>query len=103
MFISSRSARCSDRIGVGGEFRPDQANRQHALQHVAYCRAGVADPGRRSEGDRLDDADHIGRNARVIGRNAAWSSAMLPGNITDMTSSGRAIIAAWLAAGARVR
>src|SRR5216684_2749727 len=52
---------------------------------------------------RLDDADHIRRNARLIGRNAAWSSAMPPGNITEMTSSERAAIAAWLAAGAPAR
>jgi uncharacterized membrane protein len=52
---------------------------------------------------RLDDADHIRRNARLIGRNAAWSSAMPPGNITEMTSSERATIAAWLAAGAPAR
>ena len=52
---------------------------------------------------RLDEADHIRRNARLIGRNAAWSSAMPPGNITEMTSSERATIAAWLAAGAPAR
>jgi uncharacterized membrane protein len=52
---------------------------------------------------RLDDADHIRRNARLIGRNAAWSSAMPPGNITEMTSAERAAIAAWLAAGAPAR
>src|SRR5712664_3170728 len=52
---------------------------------------------------RLDDADHIRRNARLIGRNAAWSSAMPPGNITEMTHSERAVIAAWLSAGAPAR
>jgi uncharacterized membrane protein len=52
---------------------------------------------------RLDDADHIRRNARLIGRNAAWSSAMPPGNITEMTGAERAAIAAWLAAGAPAR
>src|SRR5712672_2687900 len=52
---------------------------------------------------RLDDADQIRRNARLIGRNAAWSSAMPPGNITEMTGSERAVIAAWLAAGAPAR
>ena len=52
---------------------------------------------------RLDDADHIRRYARLIGRNAAWSSAMPPGNITEMTGSERAAIAAWLAAGAPAR
>jgi uncharacterized membrane protein len=55
------------------------------------------------KGIRLDQADHIRRNARLIGRNAAWSSAMPPGNITEMTGSERAAIAAWLAAGAPAR
>jgi uncharacterized membrane protein len=49
---------------------------------------------------RLDEAEHIHRNARLIGRNAAWSSAMPPGNITGMTGAERAAVAAWLAAGA---
>jgi uncharacterized membrane protein len=52
---------------------------------------------------RLDEADEIRRHARLIGRNAAWSSAMPPGNITEMTSAERAAIAAWLAAGAPAR
>jgi len=52
---------------------------------------------------RLGDRDEIRRHARLIGRNAAWSSAMPPGNITGMTSSERATIAAWLAAGAPAR
>jgi uncharacterized membrane protein len=52
---------------------------------------------------RLDTAEQIRRNARLIGRNAAWSNAMPPGNITEMTSSERAVIAAWLAAGAPAR
>ena len=38
----------------------------------------------------LDDAEHIHRNARLIGRNAAWSSAMPPGNVTEMTAAERA-------------
>ena len=45
----------------------------------------------------LDDPDHIRRNARLIGRNAAWSSAMPPGNVTEMTGEERAQVAAWLA------
>jgi uncharacterized membrane protein len=48
----------------------------------------------------LDDAEHITRNARLIGRNAAWSNAMPPGNITEMTPDERATLAAWLDAGA---
>ena len=49
------------------------------------------------KGILLDDAEHIRRNARLIGRNAAWSSAMPPGNVTEITGEERAIIAAWLA------
>src|ERR1700730_4494262 len=49
----------------------------------------------------LDDAEHIHRNARLIGRNAAWSSAMPPGNVTEMTGEERAQIAAWLTTLAR--
>ena len=49
----------------------------------------------------LDDAEHIHRNARLIGRNAAWSSAMPPGNVTEMTPEERTTIAAWLAGGAQ--
>jgi uncharacterized membrane protein len=48
----------------------------------------------------LDAPDHIRRNARLIGRVAAWSNAMPPGNVTEMTPEERAIIAAWLEAGA---
>ena len=48
----------------------------------------------------LDDAEHIRVNARIIGRNAAWSNAMPPGNITEMTPDERAVLAAWLDAGA---
>ncbi len=48
----------------------------------------------------LDDAGHIRRNAPLIGRNAAWSNAMPPGNITEMTPDERATLAAWLDAGA---
>jgi uncharacterized membrane protein len=53
------------------------------------------------KGILLDQPDHIRRNARLIGRNAAWSSAMPPGNVTEMTGEERALIAAWLAAGGR--
>jgi uncharacterized membrane protein len=47
-------------------------------------------------GIRLDDEDHIRRNARLIGRNAGWASAMPPGNVTEMTGEERAIVAAWV-------
>jgi uncharacterized membrane protein len=49
------------------------------------------------KGVRLDDPDQIMRNSRLIGRNAAWSNAMPPGNITEITPQERAVLAAWLA------
>jgi uncharacterized membrane protein len=49
------------------------------------------------KGILLDAPEHIRRNARLIGRNAAWSNAMPPGNVTEMTGEERALIAAWLA------
>jgi uncharacterized membrane protein len=49
------------------------------------------------KGILLDTSDHIRRNARLIGRNAAWSNAMPLGNVTEMTAQERALIAAWLA------
>jgi uncharacterized membrane protein len=52
------------------------------------------------KGILLDDAAHIRRNARLIGRNAAWANAMPPGNVTEMTGDERAVIREWLAAGA---
>jgi uncharacterized membrane protein len=45
----------------------------------------------------LDSTDHIKRNARLIGRVAAWSSAMPPGNVTEITADERAVLAAWVA------
>jgi uncharacterized membrane protein len=49
------------------------------------------------KGVRLDDPDQIRRASRLIGRNAAWSSAMPPGNVTEITADERAVLAAWLA------
>jgi len=48
----------------------------------------------------LDEPDHIRRNARLIARNAVWSNAMPPGNVTDMTPDERRTLAAWIGAGA---
>jgi uncharacterized membrane protein len=53
------------------------------------------------KGILLDDEAHIRRNARLIGRNAAWASAMPPGNVTEMTAEERAVVAAWIEAGAK--
>jgi uncharacterized membrane protein len=43
----------------------------------------------------LDTPEHIRRNMRLIARNAAWSSAMPPGNVTEITPEERAVLAAW--------
>jgi uncharacterized membrane protein len=48
----------------------------------------------------LDGPENINRHTRLIEINAVRSSAMPPGNITEMTADERAILAAWLAAGA---
>src|SRR3954454_16822403 len=48
------------------------------------------------KGILLDAPEHIHRNIRLIGRVAAWSNAMPPGNITEMTSDERAILAAYI-------
>lgn len=48
------------------------------------------------KGILLDAPEHIHRNIRLIGRVAAWSDAMPPGNVTEMTSEERAILAAYL-------
>ncbi len=48
------------------------------------------------KGILLDAPEHIHRNIRLIGRVAAWSTAMPPGNITEMTSEERAILAAYI-------
>jgi uncharacterized membrane protein len=53
------------------------------------------------KGILLDSPDHIRKNARLIGRNAAWANAMPPGNVTEMTGDERATVAAWIAAEAR--
>ena len=49
------------------------------------------------KGVHLDGPDQIQRAGRLIGRNAAWSSAMPPGNVTEITADERAVLAAWLA------
>jgi uncharacterized membrane protein len=43
----------------------------------------------------LDTPEHIQRNMRLIARNAAWSSAMPPGNVTEITPEERAVLASW--------
>jgi uncharacterized membrane protein len=48
----------------------------------------------------LDNPESIRRHAQLIDINAVRSSAMPPGNVTDMTPQERQILAAWLAAGA---
>jgi uncharacterized membrane protein len=52
------------------------------------------------KGVMLDTAERIHRHARPIELNAVRSNAMPPGNVTEMTRDERAVIAAWIAAGA---
>jgi uncharacterized membrane protein len=47
----------------------------------------------------LDTPERIRLHARMIEINAVRSSAMPPGNITEMTAQERATLAAWLAGG----
>jgi uncharacterized membrane protein len=51
----------------------------------------------------LDGPENIKRHARLIEINAVRSSAMPPGNITQITDRERQIIGAWLTAGAPAR
>ena len=51
-------------------------------------------------GIKLDDPAQIKLHARMIAINAAKSSAMPPGNVTEMTADERQVLAAWVAAGA---
>jgi uncharacterized membrane protein len=51
-------------------------------------------------GVMLDDTEQIWRHARLIEAYAVRSQAMPPGNITEMTSKERLLLASWLAAGA---
>ena len=48
----------------------------------------------------FDEPARIHRQARLIGLYAVRSSAMPPGNVTEMTDNERHVLAAWLAAGA---
>jgi uncharacterized membrane protein len=48
------------------------------------------------KGILLDGTEHIQRNIRLIGRVAAWSNAMPPGNITEMTGEERSILAGYI-------
>jgi len=49
---------------------------------------------------RLDEPELIRRHARLIDLQAVRTHAMPPGNVTEMTTQERALLAAWLAAGA---
>jgi uncharacterized membrane protein len=58
---------------------------------------GISTP---PKGVVLDDPASIRRHAHLIDINAVRSHAMPPGNITEITPQERAILAAWIAAGA---
>jgi uncharacterized membrane protein len=52
------------------------------------------------KGIKLDSPEQIRLHARLIGINAGMSSAMPPGNVTDLSAEDRQVLAAWVAAGA---
>jgi uncharacterized membrane protein len=49
------------------------------------------------KGVLLDTGPRIKANAREIALAAAWSSAMPPSNITELTPEERGLLAAWYA------
>src|SRR5262245_23010061 len=51
------------------------------------------------KGVLLDTAAHIKENARAIAIAAAWSNAMPPSNVTNMTREEREVLGAWAASG----
>ena len=53
------------------------------------------------KGIQLDTPEAIRRNARLIALQAAHSSAMPPGNVTELSAADRGNLAAWYAAGAK--
>lgn len=53
------------------------------------------------KGVMLDTAERIRLHAREIALQAAYADAMPPGNLTEMTPEERAVLAAWVAAGAQ--
>jgi uncharacterized membrane protein len=55
------------------------------------------------KGVRLDSAEEILRHAELIDAYAVRSQAMPPGNITEMTSKERLLLASWFAAGEPVK
>ena len=59
--------------------------------------AGVASA---PKGVKLDTPERIQRHARQIELQSVRSAAMPPGNVTEMPAEERAVLAAWLAAGA---
>ncbi len=56
---------------------------------------------RAPKGVLLDTPARIAAHAREIAVSAAWSSAMPPSNVTDLSPDERLLISAWVAAGAR--
>ena len=51
------------------------------------------------KGVLLDTAARIKANAREIAIAAAWSNAMPPSNVTDITAEEREVLGAWMASG----
>jgi uncharacterized membrane protein len=58
--------------------------------------AGIITP---PKGVLLDTATRIKANAREIAIAAAWSNAMPPSNVTDITAEERDTLGAWVSSG----
>ena len=56
---------------------------------------------RAPKGVLLDTPTRIAAHAREIAVSAAWSSAMPPSNVTDLTPDERLLLSAWIAGGAQ--
>jgi uncharacterized membrane protein len=74
------------------------------VSRCSMCHAGepawdgvVAPP----KGVMLDTPERIRAHAEEIARQAVLTHAMPPGNVTGMTPEERAVLAAWVGAGAR--
>ena len=68
----------------------------HALEPVYE---GIVVP---PKGVMLDTPEHIRQHAHQIELQAVWTHAMPPGNVSEITPEERAVLAAWVAGGARI-
>jgi uncharacterized membrane protein len=109
-WLSGAGPRETTQTQASGSAQVQTANAAAAhgviLSRCGMCHMdGPVWPGIRAapKGVLLDGPVNIQRHAHLIDINAARSRAMPPGNITEMTDQERALLAAWIAAGAPPR